>query len=170
MRGEVEVTGGGMAHRVLAFVSATTNITSEPSRAEVFVDGKSRGRTPLRLELPVRSHELTAHLDGWPNEQQKIDIDPQRENAVHFVFANGSVKITSAPGGAVIIGNGQELGQTPLVIEEVKPGDGTYELRLGGYKKNSGNGTVEHRQRSVLAGPPATSHAPGPGRSLSHCF
>src|SRR5205823_1933395 len=86
MRGEVEVNRGEIAHKVLAFVSATTNITSEPSRAEVFVNGKSRGRTTLRLELPVRSHELSAQLHGWPNEQLKIEIDPQRVNAVHFVF------------------------------------------------------------------------------------
>jgi len=36
MRSEVEVTRGEIAHKVLAFVSATTNITSEPSRAEIF--------------------------------------------------------------------------------------------------------------------------------------
>src|SRR5216110_1348956 len=168
MRGEVEVNRGEIAHKVLAFVSATTNITSEPSRAEVFVDGKSRGRTPLRLELPVRSHELTAQLDGWPNEQQKIEIDPQRENPVHFVFANGSVKITSAPGGAVVIGNGQELGQTPLVIEEVKPGDVTYELRLGGYKSTSVSGKVEPQQQSFLAARLEKSVGPEPGQSFAN--
>ena len=168
MRGEVEVNRGEIAHKVLAFVSATTNITSEPSRAEIFVDGKSRGRTPMRLELPVRSHELTAHLDGWPNEQQKIDIDPQRENAVHFVFANGSVKITSAPGGAVVIGNGQELGQTPLVIEEVKPGNVTYELRLGGYKSTSVSGKVEPQQQSFLAARLEKSVGPEPGQSFTN--
>ena len=168
MRGEVEVTRGEIAHKVLAFVSATTNITSEPSRAEIFVDGKSRGRAPMRLELPVRSHELTAHLDGWPNEQQKIDIDPQRENAVHFVFANGSVKITSAPGGALVIGNGQELGQTPLVIEEVKPGDVTYELRLGGYKSTSVSGKVEPQQQSFLAARLEKSVGPEPGQSFTN--
>src|SRR5438477_6160979 len=168
MRGEVEVNRGEIAHKVLAFVSATMNITSEPSRAEIFVDGKSRGRTPLRLELPVRSHELTAHFDGWPNEQQKIDIDPQRENAVHFVFANGSVKITSAPGGAVVIGNGQELGQTPLVIEEVKPGDVTYELRLGGYKSTSVSGKVEPQQQSFLAARLEKSVGPEPGQSFTN--
>src|SRR5947207_713626 len=134
MRDEVEVMRGETAHKSFAFVSATTNITSEPSGAEILIDGKSRGRTPLRLELPARSHDLTAHLDGWPNEQQKIEIDPKRENAVQFVFANGSVKITSAPGGATVTANGKELGQTPLGIEQVKPGEATYELRFAGYK------------------------------------
>src|SRR6266571_999332 len=64
VRDEVEVTRGETAHKSFAFISATANITSEPNGAEISVDGKSRGRTPLRLELPVRSHELVAHLDG----------------------------------------------------------------------------------------------------------
>ncbi len=168
MRDEVEVTRGETAHKSFAFVSATVNITSEPSGAEISVDGKSRGRTPLPLELPVRSHELVAHLDGWPNEQQKIDSDPQHENAVHFVFANGSVKITSAPGGATVTANGKELGQTPLVIEEVKPGDVTYELRLAGYKSTSVNGKVEPQQQAFLAARLEKSVGPEPGQPFTN--
>jgi formylglycine-generating enzyme required for sulfatase activity len=68
-----------------------------------------------------------------------------------FVFANGSVKITSAPGGAAIVASGRELGQTPLVIEEVKPGTVSYELRLAGYKATSITGQVEPQQQAFLA-------------------
>jgi len=164
MRDDVEVTREETAHKSFAFVSATMNIASEPSGAEISVDGKTRGRTPLRLELPARSHDLTAHLDGWPNEQQKIDIDPQHENVVHFVFANGSVKITSAPGGATVTTSGKELGQTPLVIEEVKPGDVTYDLRLGGYKPTSVSGKVEPQQQAFLAARLEKSVGPEPGQ------
>jgi len=168
MHDEVEVMRGETAHKSFAFVSATTNITSEPSGAEILIDGKSRGRTPLRLELPARSHDLTAHLDGWPNEQQKIEIDPKRENAVQFVFANGSVKITSAPGGATVTGNGKELGQTPLVIEEVKPGDVTYDLRLAGYKSTSVSGKVEPQQQAFLAARLEKSVGPQPGQAFTN--
>jgi eukaryotic-like serine/threonine-protein kinase len=151
MHDQVEVQRGETTKKSFAFVSAVTKITSDPAGAEIFVDGTSRGRTPLRLEMPARTHELIARLDGWPDEQQKIDVDAQRENAAHFVFANGSVKITSAPGGATVITNGKELGQTPLVIEEVKPGDVTYELRLPGYKPGSVRGKVEPQQQTFLA-------------------
>lgn len=168
MRDEVEVQRGDRTSKLFAFVSATTNITSEPSGAEIFVDGKSRGRTPLRLELPARSHDLTAHLEGWPNEQQKIEIDPKQENAAQFVFANGSVKITSAPGGATVTTSGKELGQTPLVIEEVKPGDVTYELRLGGYKSTSVSGKVEPQQQVFLAARLEKSVGPEPGQPFTN--
>jgi eukaryotic-like serine/threonine-protein kinase len=168
MRDDVEVTRGEITHKTFAFVSATTNVTSEPSGAEIFVDGKLRGRAPLRLELPARSHELTAHLDGWPNEQQKIEIEPKHENAAQFVFANGSVKITSAPGGATVTANGKELGQTPLVIEEVKPGDVTYDLRLAGYKPASVSGKVEPQQQAFLEARLEKSIGPAPGQPFTN--
>jgi hypothetical protein len=168
MRDQVEVERTKTTSKSFAFVSATTNITSEPSGAEVFVDAKSRGRTPLRLDLPARAHQLVAHLDGWPDEQQKLEVTPQRENTVHFVFANGSVKITSAPGGATVIANGKELGQTPLVIEEVKPGDVTYELRLSGYKPNSVSGKVEPQQQTFLAARLEKSVGPAPGQLFTN--
>ena len=168
MRDDVEVRRGETVTKSFAFVSATAKITSEPSGAEVFVDGKSRGRTPVQLELPAHSHELTAHLDGWPNEQQKIDVEPQRENAAHFVFANGSVKITSAPGGATVIAKGKQLGQTPLVVEEVSPGDATYELQLGGYKSTSISGKVEPQQQTFLAARLEKSVGPAPGQPFTN--
>jgi eukaryotic-like serine/threonine-protein kinase len=168
MPDQVEVERTKTTSKSFAFVSAITNITSEPSGAEVFVDGKSHGRTPLRLDLPARAHEVIAHLDGWPDEQQKIEVDAQRENAVHFVFANGSVKITSAPGGATVILNGKDLGQTPLVIEEVKPGDVTYELRLAGYKPSSVSGKVEPQQQTFLAARLEKSVGPAPGQPFTN--
>ena len=168
MRESVEVQRGETTSKSFAFVSAITNITSEPSGAEVFVDGKSSGRTPLRLDLPARVHDLVAHLDGWPDEQQKIDVNAQRENAAHFVFANGSVKITSAPGGATVIANGKDLGQTPLVIEEVKPGDVTYELRQTGYKPGSVSGKVEPQQQTFLAARLEKSVGPAPGQPFTN--
>ncbi len=168
MRDDVEVQRGETANKSFAFVSATTNITSEPGGAEIFIDGKSRGRTPLRLDLPARPHELVAHLDGWPNEQQKIDVVTQRENVAHFVFANGSVKITSAPGGATVIANGKDFGQTPLVIEEVKPGDVTYELQLAGYKRGSVSGKVDPQQQTFLAARLERTVGPEPGQPFTN--
>jgi eukaryotic-like serine/threonine-protein kinase len=168
MRDGVEVQRGETRSKSFAFVSAIINITSEPSRAEIFVDGKSRGRTPLRLDLPARPHELVAHIDGWPDEQEKIDVAAQRENAAHFLFANGSVKVTSAPGGATVIANGKDLGQTPLVIEEVKPGDVTYDLRLPGYKPSSVSGKVEPQQQTFLAARLEKSVGPVSGQAFAN--
>jgi len=78
------------------------------------------------------------------------------------------VKITSAPGGATVIANGKDLGQTPLVIEEVKPGDVTYKLRLSGYKPGSVSGKVEPQQQTFLAARLEKSVGPAPGQPFTN--
>jgi hypothetical protein len=91
-------------------------------------------------------------------------VEGQHENSMQFVFANGSVKITSAPGGATVFANAHELGQTPLVIEEVKPGPVNYELRLTGHKSTSISGKVEPQQQTFLAARLEKSVGPEPGQ------
>jgi eukaryotic-like serine/threonine-protein kinase len=164
MRDGVEIQRGETTRKSFAFVNCTVSITSDPPGAEILVDGMPHGRTPLRIELPARPHELVAQLDDWPAEQQSLAVQGQHENSAHFVFANGSVKITSAPGGATVLTNGRALGQTPLVIEEVKPGPVNYELRLAGYKLSSVTGQVEAQQQTFLAARLEKSVGPEPGQ------
>jgi formylglycine-generating enzyme required for sulfatase activity len=151
MHDTIEVQRGNTAHKVFAFVEAPVMVTSEPSGAQISVDGQPRGQAPVRLQLSARQHAIKAHLDGWPDEEKQLNVAPEGENAPHFVFANGSVKITSAPAGATVLVGGRELGQTPLVIEEVKPGQVSYELRLTGYNSKIVPGEVEPQQQLFLA-------------------
>jgi eukaryotic-like serine/threonine-protein kinase len=164
MRDRVEIRRGETARKSFAFVNGTVSITSAPPGAEILIDGIPGGRTPLRIDLPARPHELIAQLDGWPAEQKSLAVQGQQENSAHFVFANGSVKITSAPGSATVLANGRTLGQTPLVIEEVKPGPVNYELRLAGYKLSSVTGQVEPQQQTFLAARLEKSVGPEPGQ------
>jgi len=164
MRDGVEIRRGETAQKSFAFVNGTVSVTSEPPGARILVDGILRGRAPLRIELPARPHELVAQLDGWPEERQALVVEGQHDNSAQFVFANGSVKITSAPGGAMVFANGHELGSTPLVIEEVKPGQVNYELRLAGHKLTSIAGKVEPQQQTFLAARLEKNVGPEPGQ------
>jgi hypothetical protein len=168
MRDGVEIRRGETARKSFAFVNGPVSITSDPPGAEILIDGIPRGRTPLRIELPARPHELIAQLEGWPAERQALTVEGQRENAAHFVFANGSAKITSAPGGATVVANGRALGQTPLVIEGVRPGDVTYELQLAGYKPASVSGKVKPQQQTFLAARLEKSVGPAPGQPFTN--
>src|SRR6266496_3195194 len=98
LRDTIEIKRSETARKMFAFLNATLHVTSEPNGAEISVDGAPRGKTPLHVELPARSHELIARVDGWPDERQAIDVKPNQENSAQFIFGNGSIKITSAPG------------------------------------------------------------------------
>ena len=147
----IEVIRGETARKTFAFVDAPVKITSDPAGAKIAVDGQPRGQTPLQLQLSARPHEIQAHLDGWPDENQRTEVSADHENAAHFVFANGSVKITSAPSGAAVFVGGREIGQTPLVVEDVRPGPVSYELRLPGYKTKTVPGRVNPQEQLFLA-------------------
>ena len=68
----------------------------------------------------------------------------------------------------MVLANGRELGQTPIVIEEVKPGVATYELRLAGYKPTSVTGQVEPQQQAFLAARLEKRLSPEPGQAWTN--
>jgi formylglycine-generating enzyme required for sulfatase activity/serine/threonine protein kinase len=168
LRDDVEVKRNETERKTFAFVTAPARVISDPPGAEISIDGAARGKTPLQIDLAVRKHDLVAHIDGWQDEWQELDVQSQRENSARFVFGNGSVKITSAPGSATVVASGRELGQTPLVIEEVKPGPVKYELRLAGYKTVSVEGRVEPQQQAFLAARLEKSAGPAPGQAWTN--
>ncbi len=151
LKDTVEIDREQATVKELVFAWGSVVVKSEPAGAEIFADGKSQGKAPLRFELPTGPHELSARYGDWPEETRDVAVEKEKDSAVNFEFANGSVKITSEPRGASVIRNGKEIGQTPLLIEEVKPGAVSYELRMPGYKPAVLTGTVSAREQTFLA-------------------
>lgn len=58
----------------------------------------------------------------------------------------GIVTVQSEPKDATVILNGKEIGRTPLVLENVKPGPAKFEIRLNGYKTEFIDRNIEARQ------------------------
>ena len=164
MQETVEVQRNETARKAFAFVSAIVSLTSEPAGAEILVDNKTQGKAPVRAELRCGSHELSARIDGWPEQHQTMEVVAKRENAAHFVFRNGSVKISSAPSGATVFEGERELGRTPLLIQEVRPGTVRYDLRLAGYKPTAITGEVAPQQQAFLAARLERGIGPQPGQ------
>ncbi len=160
----IEVQRGETARKSFSFATVPATINSEPAGALITINGRASGKTPLQINLPARAHELLAHLDGWPDQNQTVTVQADQKNEFQFVFANGSVKISSAPGGATVLADGREIGRTPWVIEDVKPGKVSYELRMAGYKSTSVTAQVEPQQQTFLAARLERSLSPEPGQ------
>ena len=54
--------------------------------ARVWVDGRVRGRTPLKLELPRGPHSVRADYDGETSAVQVVDLPGANERFVNVVF------------------------------------------------------------------------------------
>lgn len=164
VRQTIEVDRERPAAITLAFASGRITIGSDPPGAEIFLGSISQGIAPVTLDLPTGSYELRARYRNWPEARQTIVVEHGENPPVEFAFQNGSVKITSAPGGATVFRAGSPLGRTPLLIDEVDPGPVAYELRLAGYKPAIVTGTVAPRQQAFLAARLEMKRSPEPGK------
>ena len=95
---------------------------SRPSGADVIIDGVVRGKTPLKLSLPVGSHaleitseagsrSLTLNIDAGTVASQYVELlaTPDR--------ATGRLEIGSEPPGAQVRVDGATKGVTPLTLD-----------------------------------------------------
>ena len=148
----IEVQRGDSTSCELVFASGAVKVFSEPSGAEILINGASAGTTPLDLSLAEGSHQFVARYRKWPDQHRAVQVGPAEPRIERFEFLPGSVKITSAPGGASILVNGKEIGRTPYLVENVEPGEVHYELRLSGYQPLELNATVQAGEQAFLGG------------------
>ncbi len=151
LKESIEIKRGETLEKELIFAWGSVAVTSDPAGAQIFAAGEARGKTPQRVELPAGRHQVTVKYQDWPEQTREVTIEHGKDAVANFEFSNGSVKITSAPGGATVLQFGKELGQTPLLIEEVKPGEVHYELQMAGYKPAVLTGTVVAKEQTFLA-------------------
>ena len=133
-RAPAEVKSGETLPVVIKFGSGKFLISSSPQGAEIRADGKIVGIAPCEVALAEGEHQLVAHYRGWPAQERTVRAEAGPDAGVAFAFPFGRAKITSAPAGAVVFADGTEIGRTPLLIEELEPGERPYELKLAGYR------------------------------------
>ncbi|MGB8166209.1 MAG: bifunctional serine/threonine-protein kinase/formylglycine-generating enzyme family protein [Chthoniobacteraceae bacterium] len=150
-RDTVEIKRGELAEKLVEFGSGQIKVSSQPAGAAIELDGKPAGHAPLELTVPEGAHQLTARLRQWPAVQRSVAARRDAVAEVAFEFIGGSVKISSAPGGATVFSGEKELGRTPLLLENLEPGEVSYELRLAGYKPLALAGEVKPGEQTFLA-------------------
>ncbi len=120
-------------------------ITSSTDGAEVLLDGKRLGKTPLSLkrlqlaapENPDARHTLEVRLAGYqPHMDHSVQFFQDRSFKRRVILQRIFIKIPvkSNPPGATVWWNGEEKGITPITLTGAL--DRSYELKLhrAGYK------------------------------------
>jgi hypothetical protein len=123
-------------------VSAATSqvgqvaIVSQPSGAEVTIDGQRRGVTPLTLSLPGGAHTVQLQREDVA-KNLAITIKPGVE-ATHYVDLEtraapvsnvGQLHVASDPSGARVTIDGEARGVTPVDIPDVAAGQHAVVIR-----------------------------------------
>jgi hypothetical protein len=102
-------------------------IETVPPGAQVLVDGRPVGTTPVRVELDSGKHDLELSLKDL-KKTQSISIDDDKETAVKISLATrrvGTLQVSSMPTGAKVSVDGRERGVTPVTIGDLAVGTHT---------------------------------------------
>jgi formylglycine-generating enzyme required for sulfatase activity/diacylglycerol kinase family enzyme len=100
-------------------------ITTEPSDAEVWLDGKPMGRSPIEIKAILKGdHTIQAKKEGYEEVAETVTIAPETPHDTHLEMTSiyGSLNITSLPTGADIFLDGNPVGISPLKLEKIKKG------------------------------------------------
>lgn len=106
-------------------------ISSAPDNAKVVIDGKEMGKTPFREQVEEGRHTVQLHRPGYFSATRIVNVKkgtPAVLSNIKLEEKTGSIRIVSNPAGAGVYINGSSYGNTPLVLNNQKPG--AYSIRL----------------------------------------
>jgi serine/threonine protein kinase len=153
-------------------------VRSTPSGANVTVDGRWRGRTPLTLDaLPFGSHQLRVVRPGYRVAAEDFSLSagtpsrtlsfrlqrsapaarpraaaPARSQTATPQSFTGSVYVDSRPRGATVIIDGKSMGTTPVRIPEVRIGSHVIRLQLADHSDWTTSTRVVSGQEARVTG------------------
>jgi len=115
----------------------TVFVRSDPSGAEVYVDGRHRGSTPGRISLSVGSHSFLLRRVGYREKTLEVGVIADSTVEVPVVVLQkvfGGVVVRSNPPGAEVYVDREATsrGTTPKTLE-LTPGSYIVLLRKKGY-------------------------------------
>jgi hypothetical protein len=117
--------------------TGTAVINSLPNGASIVIDGVARGTTPLRVSLVPGPHTVQI-TSGSASRTLPITVEAGNVVSQYVEFAipppvlGGRLEIGSDPSGADVRVDGVHRGVTPLVINDIAPGQHRVSLSAGG--------------------------------------
>ena len=126
-------------------------LSSDPDRVSIEIDGKPRGSTPLVFECSPGIHTVRFSQNGFDTFEQDVlvELDKTTEVKADLDPLPGSLFVDSDPTGANIVVNGNGplsysyTGKTPFRNDSLIAGNYTVQLEMEGYDPMEETITVE---------------------------
>jgi serine/threonine protein kinase len=141
-------------------VETTLRVTSTPGSAAIVLDEKETGRvTPATIVVAPGSHTVSLKFAGYAVASRTVTVAKGGQASLAVALtqappvAQGSLRITSTPAGAVVTIDGKRMtGTTPLTVG-VALGHHTILVALSGYDTfaRSGVEVVKGIQTTIAA-------------------
>jgi tetratricopeptide (TPR) repeat protein len=131
-------------------LGGVVTLSSVPSDAQVFIDGKQIGITPLKTDrLSVGSHQVRFTKEKFMDKTITVLVERGQEKDVSIRLSaqKGSLAISSDPFGVDVYLNGEFKGNTPLFVYGLPIGE--YSIRLTKTAFDDWNGKVVVKENEV---------------------
>ncbi|MGB5991070.1 MAG: SUMF1/EgtB/PvdO family nonheme iron enzyme [Desulfobacterales bacterium] len=128
-------------------------VSSVPLDANVLIDGKFFGNTPLHIQLSPGSYLLEISSDLFKTWKHRLNVkpnEPQEIRDVRLQPADGKLTINTKPAGANIIIDGTFVGQTPLTLDIFPDKPHVVQISKAGYEKTNRNVQVASAKSKPL--------------------
>ncbi|WP_052465398.1 PEGA domain-containing protein [Thermotoga profunda] len=123
------------------------DIRTNPSSAQIFLDGNYVGVSPIQVEVQPGQHTVLATKAGYAPAQQSFTISPGETRTITLNLnpEQATLNIFTVPSGASIYVNNQYRGIAPSsgLSLNVAPGTYTITARLTNYQDASFTVTVD---------------------------
>lgn len=122
--------------KLISRLSGFKLLETTPAEAQVYVDDKLMGKTPLKnLIIAPGEHTFDIKKEGYEDITEKGNL---KEGAfgdfkMTLELKKGKVDVSSSPSGASVIVGDANLGTTPVTVK-LQPGTYTLNIRKPGYK------------------------------------
>jgi hypothetical protein len=130
------------------------SIASDPGGAQVLLDGKDYGKTPLKIDsFPVGDYSLTLKLEGSKDITDTLSVTEGATLTKKYKFesAVGSLSVETDPAGASVTVDGKATGLvSPCTVSALPEGTHEVYLELSGYLPWSGEVTVTKGEEARL--------------------
>jgi len=93
-------------------------VNSIPQKAEISIDGHDMGESTVSVEISPGKHIVKASKEGFYPKLTKVICSPEVKTVAEIPLEplTASVLIESTPQGAGVVINGENIGETPLVL------------------------------------------------------
>lgn len=110
------------------------NIQTNPSKAEIFVDGENIGVTPgIFKNILIGNREITVKRDGYATITKTISVEEGKVSQENIAMQNsGELVITSSVSGAEVYINNKYVGTAPYTCN-LESGIYDVTLKANGY-------------------------------------
>lgn len=114
-------------------------ITSTPEGASIYFDDVPKRRTPLTLTKTfVGPHKLRLDSSGYEDWEEYITVSSlqNKEINIELVAKTGdtSVRVSTDPKGAAVYLDGTYMGEGPITLKKVAPGEHLLKVSKKGYE------------------------------------